>query len=36
VTVILCIYVSETSMNHLAAALKKGGIKDLLIFFPRA
>jgi hypothetical protein len=33
-TVILRVYVSETSMDHLAAALKKGGIKDLLIFFP--
>ena len=33
-TVILRVYVSETSMDHLAAALKKGRIKDLLIFFP--
>ena len=33
-TVILRAYVAETSMDHLAALLKKGGIKDLLIFFP--
>jgi hypothetical protein len=33
-TVILRVYVSETSMDHLAAALKKAGVKDLLIFFP--
>jgi hypothetical protein len=33
-TAILRTYLAETSMDHLAAALKKGGIKDLLIFFP--
>jgi len=26
-------YLAETSMDHLAGALKKRGIKDLLIFF---
>jgi len=33
-TVILRSYITETSMDHLAGALKKGGIKDLLTFFP--
>ncbi|KAF8482729.1 armadillo-type protein [Russula ochroleuca] len=33
-TIILRVYVAEASMDHVAAALKKGGIKDLLIFFP--
>ncbi|KAH9162994.1 hypothetical protein EDB89DRAFT_1912971, partial [Lactarius sanguifluus] len=33
-TVILRAYLAETSMDHLAGALKKGGIKDLLVFFP--
>ncbi|KAH9935623.1 eukaryotic translation initiation factor 5C [Fomitopsis serialis] len=27
-------YLSEQSMDHLAASLKRGGIKDLLAFFP--
>ena len=31
---ILRSYLAETSMDHLAGALKKGGIKDLLSFFP--
>jgi hypothetical protein len=33
-TVILRSYITETSMDYLASALKKGGIKDLLTFFP--
>jgi len=33
-TTILRAYIVEMSMDHLAAALKKGGIKDLLVFFP--
>jgi len=33
-TAILRAYIAETSMDHLAGALKKGGIKDLLTFFP--
>jgi hypothetical protein len=33
-TVILRSYIAETPMDHVAGALKKGGIKDLLIFFP--
>lgn len=33
-TAILRAYLAETTMDHLAGALKKGGIKDLLSFFP--
>jgi hypothetical protein len=33
-TTILRAYIVEMSMDHLAAALRKGGIKDLLVFFP--
>ncbi|KAH9994957.1 ARM repeat-containing protein [Russula compacta] len=33
-TVILRSFITETSMDHLAGALKKGGIKDLFTFFP--
>jgi hypothetical protein len=33
-TAILRSYLAEISMDHLAATLKKGGIKDLLSFFP--
>ncbi|KAI0268643.1 eIF4-gamma/eIF5/eIF2-epsilon-domain-containing protein [Gloeopeniophorella convolvens] len=33
-TAILRAYLAELSMEHLAGALKKGGIKDLLAFFP--
>ena len=33
-TSILRAYVAESPMDHLAGTLKKGGIKDLLIFFP--
>jgi hypothetical protein len=32
--VILRAFAAETSMDHIAGALKKGGIKDLLPFFP--
>jgi hypothetical protein len=33
-TSILRAYIAETSMDHLTSMLKKGGIKDLLTFFP--
>jgi hypothetical protein len=33
-TAILRSYLAETTMDHLASALKKGGIKDLITFFP--
>ncbi|KAF5348684.1 hypothetical protein D9758_006842 [Tetrapyrgos nigripes] len=33
-TLIFKAYFAEQSMEHLSAALKKGGIKDLLLFFP--
>ena len=33
-TSILRAYIAETSMDHLTSTLKKGGIKDLLTFFP--
>ena len=33
-TSILRGYLAETSMDHVAATLKKGGIKDLHSFFP--
>jgi hypothetical protein len=33
-TVILRSYIAESPVDHLAGALKKGGIKDLLVFFP--
>ncbi|KAI0793209.1 eukaryotic translation initiation factor 5C [Abortiporus biennis] len=34
ITTIFRAYLSELSMDHLAGALRKGGIKDLLAFFP--
>ncbi|KAF7428719.1 hypothetical protein PC9H_007948 [Pleurotus ostreatus] len=34
VTVVFRAFLAEQSMEHLAAALKKGGIKDLMAFFP--
>ncbi|KAH9839380.1 eukaryotic translation initiation factor 5C [Rhodofomes roseus] len=34
VTTVFHAYLSEQSMDHLAASLKRGGIKDLLAFFP--
>ncbi|CCM05450.1 uncharacterized protein FIBRA_07669 [Fibroporia radiculosa] len=34
VTVIFRTYLTEQSMDHLAGSLKRGGIKDLLLFFP--
>ena len=33
-TVIFRTYLLDQSMDHLAGTLKKGGIKDLLAFFP--
>ncbi|KAI0032232.1 ARM repeat-containing protein [Vararia minispora EC-137] len=33
-TTIFRAYLSEQSMEHLAGALKRGGIKDLFLFFP--
>jgi len=33
-TLVLRAYLTEQSMDHLSVALKKGGIKDLLAFFP--
>ncbi|KAI0051913.1 ARM repeat-containing protein [Auriscalpium vulgare] len=33
-TVIFRAYLAEQSMDHLAGALKRAGIKDLLVFFP--
>jgi len=33
-TSVLRAYIAETSMDYLAGTLKKGGIKDLLAFFP--
>ncbi|PPQ98623.1 hypothetical protein CVT24_003956 [Panaeolus cyanescens] len=34
VTVIFRAYLTEQSMEHLSATLKRGGVKDLLAFFP--
>ncbi|PCH43438.1 eukaryotic translation initiation factor 5C [Wolfiporia cocos MD-104 SS10] len=34
VTTIFRAYLAEQSMEHLSASLKRGGIKDLLAFFP--
>ena len=34
VTTIFRAYLTEQSMDHLASALKRGAIKDLLAFFP--
>jgi hypothetical protein len=34
ITLIFRAYLVDQSVDHLAAALKKGGIKDLLAFFP--
>ncbi|CAA7263160.1 unnamed protein product [Cyclocybe aegerita] len=33
-TIIIRAYLVDQSMDHLSAALKRGGIKDLLLFFP--
>ena len=35
IAIIFRTYISENSIEHLAAALKKGGINDLLLFFPQ-
>ena len=34
ITLIFRAYLSAQSMEHLASTLKRGGIKDLLLFFP--
>lgn len=34
ITVIFRAYLTEQSMEHLSATLKRGGVKDLLAFFP--
>ena len=33
-TLVFRAFLTEQGMEHLASALKKGGIKDLLLFFP--
>lgn len=33
-SIILRAYLADQTMDHLAGTLKKGGIKDLLAFFP--
>lgn len=34
VTLIFRAYLAEQSMDHLSTSLRKGGVKDLLAFFP--
>ncbi len=34
ITLIFRAYLVDQSMDHLSATLKRGGIKDLLVFFP--
>lgn len=34
ITLIFRAYLIDQSMDHLSSALKRGGIKDLLAFFP--
>jgi hypothetical protein len=34
IAIVFRTYLAEQSIDHLASALKKGGIKDLLLFFP--
>jgi hypothetical protein len=34
ITLIFRAYLSEQSMEHLSGALKRGGVKDLLLYFP--
>lgn len=34
IAIIFRTYIAEQSIDHLAGTLKKGGIKDLLLFFP--
>ena len=34
ITLIFRAYLGDQSMDHLSATLKRGGIKDLLLFFP--
>ena len=35
IAIVFRTYLTEQSIDHLAGALKKGGIKDLLLFFPQ-
>jgi hypothetical protein len=34
ITIVFRTYISEHSIDHLATTLKKGGVRDLLLFFP--
>ena len=34
IAIVFRTYIAEQSIDHLASTLKKGGIKDLLLFFP--
>lgn len=34
ITLVFRAYLGDQSMDHLSATLKRGGIKDLLLFFP--
>lgn len=34
IAIIFRTYLAEQSIDHLAGTLKKGGVKDLLLFFP--
>ncbi|CAD7065085.1 unnamed protein product, partial [Tilletia caries] len=34
ITALFRVYLADASMDHLGTALRKGGIKDLLLFFP--
>jgi len=34
IAIVFRTYIAEQSIDHLAGTLKKGGIKDLLLFFP--
>ncbi|KAF9653825.1 ARM repeat-containing protein [Thelephora ganbajun] len=35
IAIVFRTYIAEQSIDHLASTLKKGGIKDLLLFFPQ-
>ena len=35
IAIVFRTYIAEHSIDHLASTLKKGGIKDLLLFFPQ-
>lgn len=34
ITIVFRTYLMDQTIDHLASTLKKGGIKDLLVFFP--